>query len=130
MKIICLPDYPIYLIILVWLLSHHLLLCLYWLGLLFNGVKVSLFSPCLSTTIHLEGTLDLEHREAVTFQQWKFYKGKYLFYIWIYQKQIPISEIITTQIGPDTENSEILHGKYYPVYNIIFLFTNTLFFHL
>ncbi len=62
-------------------LSHTV----YWV--LFTGVKCSLFV-------------------AVTFQKWKLYNSKYLFYIGIYEKKITNSDIIAIKIDPDIGNNE------------------------
>ncbi len=45
---------------------------------------------------------------AVTFQQWNFYISKYLVCLEINLKNIPNSDIIATEIVPDTDNSEHL----------------------
>ncbi len=42
---------------------------------------------------------------SLTFQQWNICISKYLFYMQIYQKQIPNSAIITI-LGPDTEEKK------------------------
>ncbi len=48
---------------------------------------------------------------TITFQQWTFYNSKYLFYNESISN-ILNSDIIVTQIGTDTENSEhILNSK-------------------